>query len=101
MPGWLGYVVDVLIILVLIAPSQMLGPVLGVVARRVGAGVVALLSFLAGAYVLGIAQSERARWFGWGQLALGAICAAWWIYRQFVPRYRDQAPASEPVADDR
>jgi hypothetical protein len=41
------------------------------------------------------------RWLGFGELALGAACAAWWIYRQVFPRYRDQAPASEPVADDR
>ena len=101
MSTWLGYVVYFLIILVAIAPSQVLGPVLGAIARHVGAGVVAVLSFPAGAYVLGIATSERQRWFGFGQLALGAVCAAWWIYRQIFPRYRDQAPASEPVPDDR
>ena len=101
MATWLGYGLYFLIILVAIAPAQVAAPVLSAVARYVGAGVVAVASFVAGGYMLGIAQSERARWMGFGELALGAICAAWWIYRQFVPLYRDQAPASEPIADDR
>ena len=101
MPSWLGYVVYFLIIFVAIAPKQALGPVFGMVSRYVGAGVVAIASFGAGSYTLGVAQTEHARWIGFGELALGASCAAWWIYRQFVPLYRDQAPASEPVADDR
>ena len=101
MPSWSGYVVYFLIIFVAIAPKQVLGPVFGVVSRYVGPGVVAIASFSVGSYVLGVAESERTRWIGFGELALGALCAAWWIYRQFVPLYRDQAPASEPVADDR
>ena len=101
MPGWLGYVLYFLIILVAIAPKQALGPVFGAVNRYVGPGVVAIASLAVGSYALGVADSERSRWIGFGELGLGAICAMWWIYRQFVPRYRDQAPASEPVADDR
>ena len=101
MQGWLGYVVYFAIIFVAIAPRQALGPVFGAVARYVGPGVVALASFLAAGYTLGVATTERQHWIGLGELALGAICAAWWIYRQVFPRYRDQAPASEPVADDR
>ena len=100
MPGWLGYVAYFLVVLVAIAPRQVLGPVLGAIVRRVGAGVVALASFVAAGWTLGVAQSENLRWLGFGELALGAACAAWWIYRQVFPRYRDQAPASEPVADD-
>ena len=101
MSGWLGYVAYFLVILVAIAPRQVLGPVLGAIVRRVGAGIVAMASFVAAGYTLGVAQSDNMRWLGFGELALGAVCAAWWIYRQIVPRYRDQAPASEPVADDR
>ena len=101
MQGWLGYVIYFAIIFVAIAPRQALGPVFGAFARYVGPGVVALASFLAAGYTLGVADSERLRWLGIGELALGAVCAAWWIYRQIFPRYRDQAPASEPVPDDR
>jgi hypothetical protein len=101
MPSWLGYVVWVLVILVAIAPRQVLGPAFGVVGRYVGVGFVALVSLGAGSYILGVAESERARWIGLGELGLGALCAAWWLYRLFVPPYRDQAPDSTPIADDR
>ena len=101
MPGWSGYVAYFLIIFVAIAPKQALGPVFGAVHRYVGPGVVAIVSLALGSYTLGVADAERARWAVFGELGLGAICAAWWIYRQFVPRYRDQAPDSETVADDR
>ncbi len=101
MPGWLVYGAYLLVILVAIAPREVLGPVFGVVARHVGVGVVALVSLCVGSYTLGAAQSERAHWTGLGELALGALCAAWWLYRLFVPVYRDQTPDSAPLADDR
>ena len=101
MPSWLGYVVLVLVILVAIAPRQALGPVAGLVRRYAGAGAVALISLGLGSWTLGVAASERAHWIGLGELGLGVLCAAWWLYRLFVPAYRDQAPDSAPLADDR
>jgi hypothetical protein len=101
MPSWLGYVVLVLVILVAIAPGQVLGPVAGLVRRYVGVGVVALASLGVGSWTLGAAATERAHAIGLGELGLGAVCAAWWIYRLFVPAYRDQAPDSGAMADDR
>jgi hypothetical protein len=32
---------------------------------------------------------------------LGALRAAWWLCRLFVPSYRDQAPDSATIADGR
>jgi hypothetical protein len=101
MQGWLGYVVLVLVILVAIAPGQVLGPVAGLVHRHVGSGAVALVSLSLGAWTLGNARDDRPQWIGFAELALGAACAAWWLYRLFVPAYRDQAPDSAPLADDR
>jgi hypothetical protein len=101
MPGWLGFVGLVLVIFVAMAPRQVLGPLFGVVGRYMGAGVVALLSLCVGGHTLGGAASERARWIGFGELALGAVCVAWWAYRQVVPVYRDQAPESGHGADER
>ena len=100
MPSWSGYIVLVLVILVAIAPRQVLGPVLGLVHRHVGVGVVALVSLGVGSWTLGAAASERAHWIGLGELGLGALCAAWWLYRLAVPVYRDQVPDSA-IADDR
>jgi ethanolamine transporter EutH len=100
MSSWSGFVLAVLVIFVAIAPRQVLGPLFGVVGRHVGVGVVALLSLCIGGYTLGGAASDHAHWIGLGELALGAVCAAWWAYRQFVPVYRDQAPASD-LADER
>ena len=101
MPSWLGYVILVLVILVAIAPRQVLGPVAGLARRYVGAGVVALISLGLGSWTLGVAASERTHSIGLGELGLGALCAAWWLYRLFVPVYRDQAADSAPIADDR
>ena len=101
MPTWLGYVACVLAILVAIAPRQVLGPVLGVVGRHVGIGAVALISLGAGSWTLGAESSDREHWIGLGELGLGALCAAWWLYRLFVPIYRDQAPDSATITDDR
>ncbi len=100
MPSWSGYIVLVLVIFVAIAPRQVLGPVFGLVHRYVGVGVVALVSLGIGSWTLGAAASERAHWIGLGELGLGALCAAWWLYRLVVPAYRDQAPDSA-IADDR
>ena len=100
MPSWLGYVAYVLVILVAIAPRQVLGPVFGIVRRYVGVGVVALLSIGFGSWTLGAASSDREHWIGLGELGLGAPCAAWWLYRLVVPAYRDQAPDSAPIAGD-
>ena len=100
MPTWLSYMVYVLVIFVAIAPRRALGPLAGLLNRYVGVGVVALLCLGAGAWTLGAAQSDRARWTGLGELALGALCAVWWLYRLFRPAYRDQAPDSSPIAGD-
>ena len=101
MSNWSAYVVSVLVIFVLIAPSRVLGPLFGAVGRYVGVGFVALASLGVGSYILGVAESEHARWIGFGELGLGGLCAAWWLYRLFVPAYRDQVPDSTPMADDR
>lgn len=101
MPSWSGYVVLVLVILVAIAPRQVLGPVARLARRYGGVGVVALISLGVGSYTLGVAATERAHSIGLGELGLGALCAAWWFYRLFVPVYRDQAPDSVANADDR
>jgi hypothetical protein len=101
MSGWLGYVVFFLVVFVAIAPRQTLGPVFGLFARYMTVGVVALVLLGAGSYALGVAASEREQWAGYGELLLGALCAAWWLYRLFRPAYRDQAPVSDAVADDR
>jgi hypothetical protein len=100
MSGWLGYVVFFLVVFVAIAPGQTLGPVAGLLSRYVTVGVVALVALAAGSYALGVATTEREHWAGYAQLALGAVCAAWWLYRLARPAYRDQAPVSEPAADD-
>ena len=42
MPAWSTFLVMVLVVFVAIAPRRVLGPVIRVVGRRVGAGVVAL-----------------------------------------------------------
>ena len=101
MSGWLGYVVFFVVVFVAVAPRQTLGPVLGAVARYVTIGVVGLACLAAGSYTLGVAATARDHWTGCGELALGALCAAWWLYRLFKPAYRDQAPDSAPLADDR
>ena len=101
MPSWSGYVILVLLILVAIAPRQVLGPLFGLVHRFVGVGVVALVSLGIGSWTLGVAASERSHWIGLGELGLGALCAAWGLYRLFVPAYRDQAPDSAGAAEDR
>jgi hypothetical protein len=88
------------VILVAIAPRQALGPLFGLVHRYVGVGVVGLASLGIGSYTLGVATTEQAHWIGLGELGLGALCAAWSLYRLVVPVYRDQAPDSA-VADDR
>ena len=100
MPTWLGYLVLVLVIFVAIAPRQVLGPVFDLVHRYLGVGVVALASLGIGSWTLGAAASERARWIGLGELGLGGLCAAWWLYRLAVPAYRDQVPDSA-ISDDR
>ena len=100
MSGWLGYAVFFLAIFVAIAPRQTLGPVFGAIGRYETAGVVAIACLAAGSWSLGVAATEREHWAGYGELALGGVCAAWWIYRLFNPRYREQAPASEPVSGD-
>jgi len=101
MQGWLRDVVLVLVILVAIAPGQVLGPVAALARRHVGSGAVALLSLSVGAWTLGAARDDRSQWIGLAEMALGAACAAWWLYRLFVPAYRDQAPDSASLADDR
>ena len=101
MAGWPGYVIGVVVILVLIAPKQTLVPVVGIAWRYATTGLVALACLAGGAWQLGVAVTERDHLIGDGALALGGLCAAWWLYRLFVPVYRDQAPDSSASTDDR
>ena len=100
MPSWAVYILCVPMILLWIAPGLVLGPLLRLVHRYVGAGVVGLASLGIGSYTLGVAATEQAHWIGVGELGVGALCAAWSLYRLVVPAYRDQAPDSA-VVDDR
>ena len=96
MPGWLGFALLVGVVLVAIAPRQTLGPVFGWTQRLLGAGVIAVLALSVGGYLmLRGGLSEQERWMAFAALGLGGVCAAWWIYRRFVPAYRDQS-APEP-----
>lgn len=97
MPAWSTYIVMVLVIFVAIAPRRLLGPVIHVVGRRVGAGVVALACLGAAIYVFSAPAAAPWRNIGFAALAVGSACAAWWIYRRFVPAYRDQAPPPRDV----
>ena len=101
MSTWPAFVVLVLVIFVALAPRQVLGPVVGLVGRYFGAGVAAVIAFGAAVWTLHDNPSEYARLVAYAELALGAICAAWWLYRVYRPLYRDQAPTSESPADDR
>lgn len=101
MPTWLSYVLYFAVIFVALAPRRILGPVVGLAARFVGVRVVALVSLGAGCYLLSGQPSPRDQWIGLAELALAAACVAFWIYRLFVPAFRDQTPEDEQVADDR
>ena len=99
MSGPLSFAVLVLIVLVLIAPRQTLGPTLRWIHRLVGAGVVAVVTLSLGSYLtIRGGMTEQERWLALGSLGLGAACALWWIYRRFVPVYRDQAREPDDVA---
>lgn len=92
MSGWLGFFALVGIVLVAIAPRQTLGPTLSWVQRLVGAGVVAVVALSVGGYLMlrgGLTDQEQ--WLALASLGVGAACALWWVYRRFVPVYRDQA----------
>jgi hypothetical protein len=92
MSGWLGYVVLVGVVLMTIAPRQTLGPTFRWINRLVGPGVVAVVALSWGAYLmLRGALAPHEEWLALTCLGVGAACALWWIYRRFVPRYRDQA----------
>ena len=94
MPAWSTFLVMVLVVFVAIAPRRVMGPVIQLVSRRVGVGVVALASLGCAVYLFSNPASAPYRNAAYAALALGAACAAWWIYRRFVPRYRDQAAAA-------
>jgi len=97
MPGWLGFALLVAVVLVAIAPRQTLGPVFGWTQRLLGAGVIAVLALSWGSYLMlrgGLTDQEQ--WMAVAALGLGGVSAAWWIYRRFVPAYRDQ---QAPEAD--
>ncbi len=99
MSGPLSFVVLVLVVLVLIAPGRTLGPTFRWIHRLVGTGVVAVVTLSLGSYLMirgGLTEQER--WLALGSLGLGAACALWWIYRRFVPVYRDQAREPDDVA---
>lgn len=99
MSGWLGFVVLVVVVLVAIAPRQTLGPTFWWVKRLASAGLVAVVALSVGSYLMirgGL--SEQDRWIALVSLALGGACALWWIYRRFVPVYRDQAPEPDDLA---
>jgi hypothetical protein len=99
MPAWQSFVVLVLVVLVAIAPRRTLGPVAWWTRRVLGAGVIAVLALSFGSYLLlrgGL--SDQAQWMAYAALGLGGACAAWWIYRRFVPAYRDQAREPDELA---
>jgi hypothetical protein len=96
MPAWSTFLVMVLVVFVAIAPRRVLGPVIKLVGRRVGAGIVALASLGCAIYLFSDPASTPYRNAAYAALAVGGVCAAWWIYRRFVPRYRDQAAAAAP-----
>lgn len=99
MSGWWGFVVLVLVVLVAIAPGQTLGPVARGIQRLVGTGVVAVVALSIGSYrMLRGGLSEQDRWIALASLGLGGACALWWIYRRFVPVYREQARAPDDLA---
>jgi len=92
-----SFAVLVLVIFVAIAPRRVLGPVFGLVRRVLGAGVIALACLGTAIYIFSNAASAPYRPYGVAALGLGAVFAAWWIYRRFNPVYRDQA--AEPASD--
>ena len=92
MSAWSTFACLVLVIFVAIAPRRVLGPAFGVVARVLGAGVVALVCLGAAIYIFSDSAATPYHPLGFAALAVGAVFAAWWIYRRFVPVYRDQAP---------
>ena len=94
MPAWSTFLVMVLVVFVALAPRRVLGPVIQLVGRRVGAGVVALAALGGAIWLFSDPGSAAYRNAAYAALALGGACAAWWIYRRFVPRYRDQAAAA-------
>ena len=99
MSGWLGFVVLVGAVLVAIAPRRVLGPAFGWVQRLVGSGVVAVVALSTGSYLLlrgGLSDAEQ--WIALASLTVGAAFALWWIYRRFVPRYRDQVREPDELA---
>ena len=91
MSAWSSFAVLVLVIFVVIAPRRVLGPVFGALGRVLGAGVVALASLGAAIYIFSDPSAAPYHPAGFAALAVGAVCAAWWIYRRFAPVYRDQA----------
>ena len=92
MSAWSSFAVLVLVVFVAIAPRRVLGPVIGWLGRLLGVGVVALACLGAAIYVFSDPAAAPYHPFGFAALGVGAVCAAWWIYRRFVPVYRDQAP---------
>ena len=99
MSGWSGFVVLVLVVLVAIAPGQTLGPAVRWIQRLVGAGVVAVVALSLGSYLMlrgGLGDQEH--WLALASLGLGGVCALWWIYRRFVPVYREQAREPDDLA---
>ena len=99
MSGGVGFVVLVLVVLVAIAPGQTLGPTFGWVKRLVGSGLVAVVALSLGSYLMlrgNLTPQEQS--LALVSLGLGAACALWWIYRRFVPRYREQAREPEDMA---
>ena len=101
MPAWLTYVAYFAIVFVVIAPTRTLLALTRRLVRHVRAGVLAMASLGAAIYLLASDGSGQSRTLGDAALALGLVCGAWWIYRRIVPVYREQAPATDRLADDR
>ena len=90
MSAWSSFAILVLVIFVAIAPRRVLGPVFGLAGRLVGVGVVALACLGTAIYIFSAPAAAPYHDYGLAALGLGSACAAWWIYRRFVPVYRDQ-----------
>lgn len=96
------FAVLVLAIFVALAPRRVLGPVIGFVVRWAGSGVLAVACLGAAIYIFSAPAAAAYHSVGLAALAVGLACAAWWIYRRFVPAYRDQAaPPPSDFADGR
>jgi hypothetical protein len=99
MPAWSPFLVVVLVVFVMLAPRRVLGPVIRLVGRRVGAGVAAMVLLGCAIYLFSAPDAQPYRIEAFAVLAVGGVCATWWIYRRIVPAWRDPATAPSDIDD--